>query len=728
MHTVRKLFLVPLVFLTASSLQQRTVLFDEPIDALSVHMNDDTNVSVLIHNTWHAFVIEKEFDPTLQESDLVIFDTPVNSVTLKGDIEDITLHPIRVSTEPAKYELAATSFYRAPRILSRADWGADDSFLFSTPQTTRSDEPTEEPATEAPTYTTQGTRQTDCEQAQVHYPQDFKTIKTITTAANGQRYRWARRYSPEVKLLVVHHTAQKVSGDSRPAIERIRALYDYHANNRGWGDVGYHYFIDEQGGIYEGRSGGDKVVGGHVYCGNVGTVGIALLGNFELEQPPLAQTQSLQWLLDNLADKYDINLNKSVSFKGKAMDPIVRHKDLISTECPGYFLSNVITQIRSNIRAGNLLAGVTFPRVATKSVESRVESRLATRLAEAGQQLSRSYYRAKRLVRTAQRINPEESRLQAMKQQVSGVSNIQRLRAAREARLNARKTPVQTTRTVTTIATAQPVQTPNGHIRIRLSYTGNNAHITSSTVADVHGHRTKTIRLGVEGSTCIAVDGNDTFAEGTVRIDSQGGILAIESWNTNKNRFRGTIECRVINGELVLINELPLEQYIAGLAEEPDTEPYEKQKAFAVAARSYAAHYMEPENEKFPGMPYHGDDSPARFQMYGGVAFEEANPRWVRAAEATTNQVVMKDSDIIKTAYYSSNDGRTRSPEENGWQSFPHAEVFSSKPDPWCEGLELRGHGVGMSGCGAKGQALIGKQYSDILEYYYPGTSILQLQ
>ena len=76
----------------------------------------------------------------------------------------------------------------------------------------------------------------------------------------------------------------------------------------------------------------------------------------------------------------------------------------------------------------------------------------------------------------------------------------------------------------------------------------------------------------------------------------------------------------------------------------------------------------------------------------------------------------------MKAAYFSSDDGRTRSPEENGWRGFPFAEVFASKPDPWCSGMPLHGHGVGMSGCGAKGQAQEGKAAEEILQYYYPGT------
>lgn len=715
---MRKLLLLAVaLMLSSSALKQHVVTFEEPIDAISVRLpHDNAKLSIWTDDGWHALSIEKEFDPLLLESDLVLFDTSVSEVVFKGDISNIELHPIRISSEPASYELAATSFYRTPRILQRHQWGANDEFLVRGPNVERSDEPSST-GTVSSAGSTSSKRQDDCEIAQRDYPQDFAVEKTMTHDASGNRLRWARRYSPDVKLLVVHHTALRVTGDNRSPIERMRALYEYHANGRGWGDVGYHYIVDEQGGIYEGRSGGESVVGGHVYCGNVGTVGVALMGNFETEQPTQQQIQSLQWLLDHLADAYHIDLNTNVVFKGKQSPPIVRHKDLISTECPGFYLSNVIAQIRNNVKKGDLLASVTFPKIATTSSrQNRIEQRITARLEEAGQALSRNFYRAKRLMRTAER--QDSTKIQFYRQQLEQGSNLQRLRAAQEARRQARTQPP------TTQKLASSISNP---IRIRLSYTGTNAEVTSSTLADVNGNQAKTVRFGKDGSQCIAVDGNATLGEGIVRMNSNGGVLTVNTWNTSYNRFRGSIECRVIDGELVLINELSLEDYMAGLGEEPDTEPYEKQRAFAIAARSYAAHYMQPANRKFPGKPYDGDDSPARFQQYLGYAFEQQHDRWTSAVASTAKQVLMKDGDIIKAAYFSSNDGRTRSPDENGWKNFPHAEVFASKPDPWCAGMELRGHGVGMSGCGAEGQAEDGKTAEQILQYYYTGTTVKQL-
>jgi peptidoglycan hydrolase-like amidase len=719
--------LVVVCFLiSGSALTQKTITFDEPIDALSVRLpHDDTQVMIQTTDGWHQFAIEKEFDPLMMESDLVIFPEPVKKIVMRGQVQSVELHPIVVSKEPAKYSLAATQFYRSPKILSRKDWGANDEYLFRGPQIAKSDTAVVRGngTSTGTSSSTSSKRVDDCEMKQVNYPNDFKASNTETHDVSGNEYRWAQRYSPKVKLLVVHHTAQKVAGDNRPTVERMRALYEYHTNSRGWGDIGYHYVVDEQGGIYEGRSGGKNVVGGHVYCGNVGTVGVALMGNFEEEQPTIQQIQSLQWLLNHLGETYDINLNRTVTFHGKNVKTILRHKDLISTECPGFFMSHTVSQVRSNVIAGDLMKGVTFPKMASKGYKDKSQTRLSTRLQEAGQQLSRRFYRTKRQIRTATRL--DNPRLSYYRDQLAVSTNIQRKRSPRTQR------PMRPTGTLyrPTINKQQLTinnTSQNGHIRIRLSYTGNTAEISSTEVADVNGNRAKIVRFGRDGNVCVAVSGSQTLAEGVVRVNPGEGVITVQSWKTKWNRFRGVIECRIVDGQLVLINELSLEDYLAGLSEQPDTEPREKQKAFAVAARSYAAHYMNLSNTKFPGKPYHGSDTGKSFQSYSGVAYEEDNAKWVQSVLDTQNKVIMKNGEIVKAAYFSSDDGRTRAPAENGWKNFPFAEVFTSKKDPWCEGMTLRGHGVGMSGCGAEGQARQGKKYLEILKYYYPGTSVVQ--
>lgn len=780
--------------------------FNEPIDALSIGLNGSdkkVQVSVLQNDKWtpwQSLGIEDEDDPNSMESDLLLFDTPVLSVQVRGTSEEYTLHPIVISQEPPSYQVAATSAVGKPRIYSRSQWRADEDLLIRKGEAADSSESFSE-------YNGNGNgevsaRVQQCEQWQKENPNEFKVQRTVTENGQGEVYRWPQGYSADVELLVVHHTAMKTTGDSRTGHERMRALYQYHADNRGWGDIGYHYIIDEKGQIFEGRAGGKYVVGGHVYCANTGTIGIALMGNFDEERPAQSQVKALQWLLKDLADEYGIDVSRQTKFHGIVMPPIVGHRDLLSTACPGHYLYRALSQIRRHVIDGDTDTPVRFPSIKSKSDEgitpqaSRIESTLTpvgtteisglpggqTRISllyRSGDVAAAKGNRIADVIRSNPRIgiwqDTGSSRETRVRRELILPRNVRksetliltlRLQFPRDPgtytlrigdieyslTASGRRTreletlpipqaqedsvtpqqsvsrlrPTTTRSTEPTVATSND---PDSDIRILLEYEDNEATLSSSAGLTLEGNTTShtQINLKMEGGRCVAYESNRILARGIIRVVSRDGITSISSWQKDANRFRGIIECQIVDNKLVLINELSLESYLSGLAEEPDTEPFEKQRAFAIAARSYAAHYIDDSNRKFPGKPYDGDDSPARFQKYGGSAFEERNPEWVRAVQSTDGMVLMKNGQVLKAAYFSSDDGRTRSPEENGWNGFPFAEVFVSKPDPWCNGMELRGHGVGMSGCGAKGQAQEGKTAEEILEYYYRGAELRKL-
>ena len=135
---------------------------------------------------------------------------------------------------------------------------------------------------------------------------------------------------------------------------------------------------------------------------------------------------------------------------------------------------------------------------------------------------------------------------------------------------------------------------------------------------------------------------------------------------------------------------------------------------------------MSDDNRKFPGMPYDGSDDPAVFQRYLGYGVESRSPNFVSAVEATEDMVVTYSGELVKTPYFNQSDGRTRSAEEVwGWTTTPYLQSVS---DPWCDGLEFKGHGVGLSGYGATAQAEAGKTFEEIIKYYYSGIEIERYQ
>lgn len=806
----------------------RAQVFSPPIDALSVGVHaQEMALEVRGFDTrwgeWQRLEIANEQDPLIHESNLVIFDHAVSRIQIRGTPLAYDVHPIRVSTAPAHYAVAALGRVSPPRILSREEWGADEllrvaGHVSSSASSVSSSSASVSSAASSDNTETKGdvaqpsSRVQDCLDAQAKYSYEFRTTGHVVAQNDqGQPLLWPEAYSPAVRMLVVHHTAVLVGNDPRPAVERMRAIYQYHAVSRGWGDIGYHYVIDEKGQIYEGRAGGDYVVGGHAYCNNVGSVGVALMGNFDLETPPQAQVHSLQWLLSRLVQKYQIDLQRNVIFHGKVLEPIIGHRQVTSTECPGAQMWAGLDQVRAHVRDGAIDADVSFPTLTVPQplstpsglAQGRSSSSSSTRRAvrsdglgplgsttiegrPGGQLIIPFLYQADRLITKGARIasisraNPrllvwqekgasyERVRqitapslvgkgqsvvvklkiqlpadrgtfalhvgsiaysIESSGKRVRGVQMTSSYQTYANETVSALipkayATPPDESGSAEPAAPAQPsIQNPLIRIRLHDDAAPESVTVAGTGLSANGASAAGSVSLRKAGDRCTW-EGADTT--GIVRLQATSGVLTLTSWQKPQNKFRGTIECRVLDGELVLINELPLEDYLAGLAEEPDTQLYEKQRAFAIAARTYAAYYLDPAQRKFPGLPYDGSDSPAEFQVYGGVVFEQGNPRWLRATRTTAAQVLTVNGDAIKPPYFSSDDGRTRSPAEAGWSDFPHAEVFASKPDPWCQGMELRGHGVGMSGCGATGQAQQGKTAEQILSYYYPGAAIVR--
>lgn len=220
-----------------------------------------------------------------------------------------------------------------------------------------------------------------------------------------------------------------------------------------------------------------------------------------------------------------------------------------------------------------------------------------------------------------------------------------------------------------------------------------------------------------------------------VRFTATGGIVQVSSyhdipgWNPSldDNRFRGTIEVRYspASSALWVVNELPLEDYLKGIAETGSGSPAEFLKTMTVAARSYAVWHLD-RNGKY-GAPeiFHlknsrngnGDD-----QQYKGYGLEARFPELVSAVNGTTGQVVTYGGAVALTPYFSNSDGRTRSAQE-AW-GIDYWPWLQSVPDPDCNGMALNGHGVGLSGAGALAGAGRGDSYQNILRYYYTGTAV----
>lgn len=121
-----------------------------------------------------------------------------------------------------------------------------------------------------------------------------------------------------LKTVILHHSLTKDSGT-----KSFDAIKRYHMETHGWNDIGYQYVIEEINGSYvtfKGRS--ENSIGAHTEGHNTGTIGICLVGNFDITTPSTGQMNELYKLLDDIEERY-----KGIIVMG--------HCEYSSKSCPG---------------------------------------------------------------------------------------------------------------------------------------------------------------------------------------------------------------------------------------------------------------------------------------------------------------------------------------------------------------------------------------------------------
>lgn len=170
------------------------------------------------------------------------------------------------------------------------------------------------------------------------------------------------KWTPSVvatEKIIVHHT---VTGTdfADPAVQ-VRAIYNYHAIDQGWGDVGYNYLIDWLGNVYEGRYGGPGVIGAHAARFNRGSIGIAFMGTFMSTNPTPAAMAAFDRLVALRASHIDVT--QAATFAQlEGVPNLCGHLDVMMTACPGDTLYRELPAIRGRL-AGTAPIYFARPRV-----------------------------------------------------------------------------------------------------------------------------------------------------------------------------------------------------------------------------------------------------------------------------------------------------------------------------------------------------------------------------
>ena len=153
-------------------------------------------------------------------------------------------------------------------------------------------------------------------------------------------------------------------------------------------------------------------------------------------------------------------------------------------------------------------------------------------------------------------------------------------------------------------------------------------------------------------SAAIEVSGGGRRVGGLRLAPGDTGFLRL-----NGREYPGALEIIRTGDALTVINELPLEEYLAGAvkAEAGDKMPLEMLKAQAVVARTYAAYHRRLNAEKV----FHLVASTLNQQYLGRVPTD--SPVWA-AVRDTADQVLLWNGELFPAFYHTDSGGHTEDP------------------------------------------------------------------
>ncbi|MEM7624405.1 MAG: peptidoglycan recognition family protein [Planctomycetota bacterium] len=138
-----------------------------------------------------------------------------------------------------------------------------------------------------------------------------------------------------VKKITIHHEGWTpfTATSAAATYDRIESIRQIHTRDRGWSDIGYHFIIDRQGRIVEGRP--LAYQGAHVSENNPHNMGILVLGNFEKQTPSKKQVEALGRFTRQMMKAHRVPASR-----------VRTHKEINPTQCPGRHLQAQVDLLR----------------------------------------------------------------------------------------------------------------------------------------------------------------------------------------------------------------------------------------------------------------------------------------------------------------------------------------------------------------------------------------------
>jgi hypothetical protein len=143
---------------------------------------------------------------------------------------------------------------------------------------------------------------------------------------------WGGEVRP-ITEIIIHCTATAHDWwADKPTSVKVAEIRRWHVQDRGWKDIGYHYLIDRDGTVANGRP--LDQIGAHVKDHNTGTIGISLFGGHGSSSKDdftdhftIAQDKALRGLIASLHGRF-----------GKVL--VTGHNQYAAKACPGFTVAD----------------------------------------------------------------------------------------------------------------------------------------------------------------------------------------------------------------------------------------------------------------------------------------------------------------------------------------------------------------------------------------------------
>lgn len=201
----------------------------------------------------------------------------------------------------------------------------------------------------------------------------------------------------------------------------------------------------------------------------------------------------------------------------------------------------------------------------------------------------------------------------------------------------------------------------NGVILVKVSC---DADFTTETGAkQIRFKKGETVEISAYGGT-LHLTPPAAFAESiSIRANANPNALL----NVNGSLYRGKLHLYPVGDALLVVNELPLEEYLYGVlpVEVPTSWHIEALKAQAVAARTFALSRKRNSNN-----PLYDLDDTRSSQLYGGADVETSIVR--KAVAETTGEVMLFGDKLVNACYHSNSGGITANSGETWGVGLPY--------------------------------------------------------